>query len=116
MFDAIVVGSGMTGGWVAKELTERGLKTLVIERGPHLEAGKDYTDHLLPWELENADRIPEDELVRDWGGPGYYTSASTRKFWSPTGEFPFSTPEDKPGMILPDSLMSSGTKLTIMSA
>jgi choline dehydrogenase-like flavoprotein len=96
MFDAIVVGSGMTGGWVAKELTERGLKTLVIERGPYIEPGKDYTDDLRPWELENADRIPEDELVRDWGVPGYFLSASTRKFWAPTGKFPFSTAEGKP--------------------
>ncbi|HMC18082.1 MAG TPA: NAD(P)-binding protein, partial [Gemmatimonadales bacterium] len=34
-YDAIVVGSGMTGGWAAKELCEKGLKTLVLERGRH---------------------------------------------------------------------------------
>ena len=37
MFDAIVVGSGISGGWVAKELTEKGLKVLVLERGPNIE-------------------------------------------------------------------------------
>src|SRR5262245_19892942 len=40
--DAIVIGSGIAGGWAAKELTERGLKTLVLERGRHVEHGKDY--------------------------------------------------------------------------
>jgi choline dehydrogenase-like flavoprotein len=51
-FDAIVAGSGITGGWAAKELTERGLKVLMIERGPMLEHRKDYkTEFTPPWEL-----------------------------------------------------------------
>lgn len=46
-FDAIVVGSGIAGGWAAKELCERGLRTLVIERGRHVQHGRDYiTEHL----------------------------------------------------------------------
>ena len=49
-YDAIVVGSGITGGWAAKELTEKGLRTLVIERGRHVEHGRDYTtEWLKPW-------------------------------------------------------------------
>jgi glucoside 3-dehydrogenase (cytochrome c) catalytic subunit len=45
-YDAIVVGSGITGGWAAKELTEKGLKTLMLERGRNVEHGKDYiTEH-----------------------------------------------------------------------
>lgn len=52
-FDAIVVGSGISGGWAAKELTEKGLKTLVLERGRDVEHGKDYiTEHKGPWEME----------------------------------------------------------------
>ena len=43
-FDAIVVGSGISGGWVAKELCEKGLKTLVLERGPNVNHPTDYTD------------------------------------------------------------------------
>src|SRR5579862_380291 len=96
MFDAIVVGSGMSGGWVAKELTERGLKTLVIERGPNIDPATDYTDYLQPWDLPNADRIPEDELAAYSGGPGYVLSQTTRRLWSPKGEFPYSTPEGTP--------------------
>lgn len=51
-FDAIVVGSGITGGWSAKELTERGLKVLMIERGPPLEHQTDYVNEMKsPWEM-----------------------------------------------------------------
>ena len=51
-FDAIVAGSGITGGWAAKELTERGLKVLMIERGRMLEHRKDYTTEFkAPWDL-----------------------------------------------------------------
>ncbi|MGC4028608.1 MAG: GMC family oxidoreductase [Steroidobacteraceae bacterium] len=51
-FDAIVCGSGITGGWAAKELTERGLKVLMIERGPNLEHRTDYKTEYTPvWEL-----------------------------------------------------------------
>ena len=42
-YDAIVVGTGISGGWAAKELCENGLKTLVLERGPMIEHIKDYT-------------------------------------------------------------------------
>src|SRR5207302_1248448 len=51
-YDAIVIGSGITGGWAAKELTEKGLATLVIERGRNVEHRKDYiTEHKPSWEL-----------------------------------------------------------------
>jgi choline dehydrogenase-like flavoprotein len=47
-YDAIVVGSGMTGGWAAKELTEHGLETLVLEAGPMVTPA-DYVEHVPPW-------------------------------------------------------------------
>jgi choline dehydrogenase-like flavoprotein len=51
-YDAIVVGSGISGGWAAKELTEKGLKVLLLERGPNVEHIKDYPSALkAPWEL-----------------------------------------------------------------
>jgi choline dehydrogenase-like flavoprotein len=56
-FDAIVVGSGMSGGWAAKELCEKGLKTLVLERGRNVRHIEDYTTALKdPWELPHNNR------------------------------------------------------------
>ena len=50
-YDAIVVGSGMTGGWAAKELTEKGLNTLVLEAGPNILPDRDFTEHVPPWQM-----------------------------------------------------------------
>ena len=58
-FDVIVIGSGMTGGWAAKEFTEKGFKTLVLERGRNVEHLKDYpTTNMQPWEFEHRGEIP----------------------------------------------------------
>ena len=60
-YDAIVIGSGISGGWAAKELCDKGLKTLVLERGRNVEHIKDYpTTNMMPWEFEHRGRIPED--------------------------------------------------------
>ena len=53
-YDAIVVGSGISGGWAAKELCEAGLKTLVLERGRHIEHGDYPTAALDPWDYEDT--------------------------------------------------------------
>ncbi|CAH0995569.1 hypothetical protein EMA8858_01692 [Emticicia aquatica] len=51
-YDAIVVGSGISGGWSAKELSEKGLKVLMLERGRMIEHVKDYhTAMKAPWEI-----------------------------------------------------------------
>ena len=56
-YDAIVIGSGATGGWAAKELCDKGLKTLMLERGRNVEHVKDYpTTNLAPWELLHRNR------------------------------------------------------------
>jgi choline dehydrogenase-like flavoprotein len=58
-FDAIVIGSGISGGWAAKELCEKGLKTLVLERGRNVEHIKDYpTANKHPWELPHRGVLP----------------------------------------------------------
>ncbi|MFZ9981419.1 MAG: GMC oxidoreductase [Cyclobacteriaceae bacterium] len=62
-FDAIVIGSGISGGWAAKELCENGLKTLVLERGREVVHNKDYpTANLKPWEFKHRGRVMEEEL------------------------------------------------------
>lgn len=58
-FDAIVIGSGISGGWAAKELTGKGLKTLVLERGRNVRHITDYpTTTMKPWEFEHRGRLP----------------------------------------------------------
>ena len=53
-YDAIVVGSGISGGWAAKELCEKGLKVLMLERGGPYDHVKDYkTAQKNPWEFEH---------------------------------------------------------------
>ena len=51
-YDAIIVGSGITGGWAAKELTEKGLNTLVLEAGRTIVPEQDYVEHVPIWELK----------------------------------------------------------------
>ncbi len=61
-YDAIVVGTGISGGWAAKELTENGLNTLVLERGRDVKHVEDYPTMMKdPWELPNGDQIPAEE-------------------------------------------------------
>ena len=61
IYDAIVIGSGISGGWAAKELCEKGLKTLLIERGRKVEHIKDYpTATKAPWELPHRGNITKE--------------------------------------------------------
>ncbi|HEX8039460.1 MAG TPA: GMC family oxidoreductase [Chryseosolibacter sp.] len=81
-YDAIVVGTGISGGWAAKELTEKGLKTLVLERG-RMVTHPDYpTATKDPWEFENADR-PTQEDLRQQGKQARtgYTIRPSTKHW-----------------------------------
>ncbi|MBD1421669.1 GMC oxidoreductase [Sphingobacterium chuzhouense] len=62
-FDAIVIGSGISGGWTAKECCEQGLKTLVLERGENVAHIKDYpTANLDTWQFPHRNRVPLDIL------------------------------------------------------
>ncbi len=58
-YDAIVIGSGISGGWAAKELCDRGLKTLIVERGRNVVHLKDYpTATKAPWEFPHHEKMP----------------------------------------------------------
>jgi len=60
-FDAIVIGSGMSGGWAAKEFTEKGLKTLLLERGPEVKHLRDYpTTNMMPWEFPHRNEVTQE--------------------------------------------------------
>ncbi len=94
-FDVIVVGSGMTGGYAAKELTEQGFRVLVIERGRRLEHGTDYKDELTPWTFDHFGRVPEAEMAEDYPIQStlYAFNSGNKDFWVKDTEFPYSTPE-----------------------
>ena len=90
-FDAIVIGAGMTGGWSAKEFCEKGLKTLVLERGRNVEHGKDYpTARLAPWQLPHHDVLThktksENPIVSRC----YQFSEATQHFFVKDNEHPY---------------------------
>lgn len=96
-FDAIVVGSGMSGGWSAKELTERGLKVLVLERGRELQPEKDFTDQKTPWEIPHLDQVPQDEIdahfYKQYPGVAYAVRESTKHLWVKDDEHPYEEAE-----------------------
>ncbi len=99
IFDAIVVGSGISGGWAAKELTEKGLKTLMVERGRPVEHRKDYVgEGLKPWQMPFRGRV-ENSIVDEQ----YYVQKkcyafndATKHFFGNDKDYPYSTPKDKP--------------------
>lgn len=91
-YDAIVVGSGISGGWAAKELTENGLNTLVLERGRQVEHIDDYpTAHMDPWELPYNDQLtPEQrEDYKKQMRTGYTVRQSTKHWWVKDTEHPY---------------------------
>lgn len=62
-FDAIVIGSGVSGGWAAKELTEKGLRVLMLDRGKPLEHVSDYETALKnPWEMPHRGRLSTEQI------------------------------------------------------
>ncbi|MEE8078100.1 MAG: hypothetical protein V3T18_03815, partial [Pseudomonadales bacterium] len=91
-FDAIVVGSGISGGWAAKELSEKGLKTLVLERGRPLEHGAGYTgEHQPTWETE-VRGLPLRDLYNDEyeiQSTSYAFNETTRHFWNNDSNNPY---------------------------
>jgi choline dehydrogenase-like flavoprotein len=98
-YDAIVVGSGITGGWAAKELTEKGLRTLLLERGRYVEHGKDYvTEWLQPWELAHRGRGDRQLYERDYPiqSKNYAFGEATRHFFVNDREHPYVATGDGP--------------------
>jgi len=64
-YDAIVIGSGISGSWAAKELCEKGLKTLVLERGRMVRHVEDYpTAHMDPWDFEHGGRMTPEQAQK----------------------------------------------------
>ncbi len=95
-FEVIVVGSGISGGWAAKELTEKGVKTLLLERGRHVEHGADYIgEDKDPWELKFRDDV--DRKLANQRHPiqkkCYAFKDSTKHFFADDIDHPYSQEE-----------------------
>jgi choline dehydrogenase-like flavoprotein len=91
-FDAIVVGSGISGGWAAKELCQKGLKTLVLERGRDVKHGEGYdTAHSAPWQLSHLNK-PTQGMLADQHvqqRTGYTVNAGHGHYFVNDKEHPF---------------------------
>ena len=92
-FDAIVVGSGVSGGWAAMELSKKGLKTLVLERGYELKHIVDYkTANLEPWEVERGGQTPlkeKEEHYKVQNRSGGAVTEYTKEMFVKDSEHPY---------------------------
>ena len=98
-YDAVIVGSGITGGWAAKELTEKGLNTLVLEAGRTIVPEQDYVEHVPVWELKYRgwDKREERERTQHIQRECYYACDEySHQFFVNDQENPYSTDEGKP--------------------
>ena len=90
-FEAIVIGSGISGGWAAKELCDHGVKTLLLERGRNIEHNKDYpTATLAPWDFKyrgdlSRQHLKENPLISKASGYG----ADTEHFFIKDKDHPY---------------------------
>jgi choline dehydrogenase-like flavoprotein len=97
-FDAIVVGSGITGGWAAKELTELGLRTLVLEAGRPITPEQDYVEHKPTWEMPFRGLGDRRTTASRQSVQRHSVSFDelSHVFWTDDVKNPYSTPADRP--------------------
>ena len=91
VYDAIVIGSGISGGWAAKELTEKGLKVLMLERGRDIEHIKDYVNASKDvWDFPHRDK-PTQQMKTDYPAlkRDYPLNESTFGMWANEKESPY---------------------------
>ena len=94
-YDAIVVGSGATGGWAAKQLSEAGLKVALLEAGRAVSP-KEFTEHMPGYKLKYRDHSPEIVRTRPIQKQCYACMEYNYEWFVNDLENPYSTPADKP--------------------
>jgi choline dehydrogenase-like flavoprotein len=95
IFDAIVVGSGATGGWAAKRLAEEGLKVALLEAGRNISP-KEFTEHMPAYKLQYRDMSPEIARTRPVQKQCYACMEYNYDWFVDDLKNPYSTPEGKP--------------------
>ncbi len=91
VYDAIVVGSGISGGWAAKELTEKGLKVLLLERGENIEHIKGYENaNKAPWEFPHRGGKTQ-EMIKDYPvlNRDYPLNETNLNYWTNEKDCPY---------------------------
>lgn len=97
--DAIVIGSGISGGWAAKALTEQGMQVLMLERGKPLQHGQGYVgEHQPPWQRPSKGMRPRQLYADEYPvqSTSYAFDETTRHFWNNDKLNPYDYNEDKP--------------------
>ena len=94
-YDAVVVGSGATGGWAAKQLAEAGLKVALLEAGRAVSP-KEFTEHVPAYKLKYRDHSPEIVRTRPVQKQCYACMEYNYEWFVNDLENPYSTPPDKP--------------------
>mgnify|MGYP002654322775 FL=1 len=92
VYDAIVIGSGISGGWAAKELTEKGLKTIMLERGRNIEHIKDYVNATKEsWEFPHRGAKPTQQMIADYPvlKRDYPLNGTVLDYWVKDKECPY---------------------------
>jgi len=90
-YDAIVIGSGISGGWAAKELAEKGLKVIILERGRNIEHIKDYVNaHKEVWDFPHRNRKTQ-QMIKDFPvlNRDYPLNEETYGMWANEKESPY---------------------------
>lgn len=97
-YDAIVVGSGISGGWAAMELSRKGLRTLCLEAGRPIVPETDYVEHVQPWELHFRGRGDRRKIAREQPEQRhcYACDEWSGKFFVSDLDNPYTYPEDRP--------------------
>jgi choline dehydrogenase-like flavoprotein len=96
VFDAIVVGSGATGGWAAKELTEAGFRVALLEAGRNLDPAKDFTEHVRPDQVKYRGFSPEIKKTRPIQSQNYACMEYNYKWFVNDYKNPYVTPAEMP--------------------
>ncbi|HKP87330.1 MAG TPA: GMC family oxidoreductase [Blastocatellia bacterium] len=99
IYDAIIVGSGATGGWAAKELAEKGMRVIVLEAGRKVDEGKEFTEHMWPYEVKYRGQLGSTDIFgkrQPVQSKCYACNEYSHQFFVDDLDNPYTTADRKP--------------------